>query len=207
MKLKNLTWISLVLLLAVTCHAQRKTYVQLSLQPESKLWLDGNSTLHEFEAKTSEFSATIISDSLLFTEQLVDHPFRQATITIPVKNLHSGNGDLDDNMYDALNAGDHPNIVFTMTADSIISKPGNDSITINTTGTLSVSGKSRAISMTVTALKRHDNIIVLNGTKELLMTDFGVEPPSMMFGVLKTYNNIVIHFNLFLKPDHTFSQQ
>ena len=34
------------------------------------------------------------------------------------------------------------------------------------------------------------------GEKELLMTDFGIQPPKFMLGALKTDNRIVIRFSL-----------
>ena len=182
---------------------------QMQIHPESKLWLEGNSTIHENSAKASEISGSIAVDSMLFIEGKgnLSTLFQHADITIPVKKMLSGNEKLDNNMYDALKADDYPNIIFHLTKDSIISNANKDSLIIGTAGTLAVAGKEKNIEMTVAFLKHHDGTLGIKGSKELLMTDFDIEPPSMMFGVVKTDNKVVIRFDLLLKSRYSVSQQ
>ncbi|MBI1803750.1 MAG: YceI family protein [Ignavibacteriae bacterium] len=184
-------------LLVSSLWAQSGTRTQLTVSPESKLVLNGNSTMHEYSTSASQLSGTIMVDSLLFVEGKRDlsKPFHSVEITIPVKKMLSGNEKLDNNLYDALKADDHPDITYRMTDDSVIAA-GNDSLTVRTAGTLAVAGKEKVIDMVVTVLKNHDSTLSINGSKELLMTDFDVDPPSMMLGLLKTDNAVVIHFNL-----------
>ena len=172
--------------------------MKLSIGQESKLSLEGNSTMHEYSAKASQLLGSAVVDSFLFTEKNNARSFLQADITIPVKKLSSGNEKLDDKMYDALEADDNPNITYHLTSDSItfINK---DTCTIKLTGTLTVAGKQKSIEMTATLLKHQNNSVNIRGSKELLMTDFGVEPPSMMFGLLKTEDKVIIRFDLLLQ--------
>jgi len=190
----------IILFMAGFSEAQTGNRTQLSMQPESKLWLEGTSTMHEYSARASQLLGTIVVDSMLFVEGEVDSSklFQQVEVTIPVKMMLSGNEKLDNNMYGALKVEDHPTITYQMTRDSIISV-SKDSITVRTTGKLAVAGKEKVIDMLVTILKNPDSTLSIKGSKELLMTEFNIEPPSMMFGLLKTDNKVVIHFALLVK--------
>jgi len=188
--------------------AQPSAPGKLTVQPGSKLWLHGNSTIHEYSADASELTGTIVVDSMLFGagNGKLSHPLHKAEIAIPVRKLLSGNEKLDDNMYDALKADDHAIITYQMISDSILSGSGADSLILATNGILAVAGKENVVSMIVTFINRQDGTFGLRGSKEMLMTDFGIDPPSMMFGVLKTDNKIDIHFDLLLKLGKDVSQ-
>lgn len=199
---KRIMYIVLLIPIVVMfAGAQSGSRVQLLLRPESKLSLEGNSTMHEYSARASQILGSFVVDSLLLggKERPLSMPFQQADLTIPVKKLLSGNEKLDNNMYDALKTDDYPNITYHVTADSIISEAKKESLTVKTTGKLSVAGKENTIDMIVTFSKSSDSTFTIKGSKELLMTDFGIDPPSMMLGLLKTDNKIVIRFELLLR--------
>ena len=111
----------------------------------------------------------------------------------------SGDEKLDDNMYEALKADDHPEISFRLLTDSIISF-SRDSMKLNATGMLSVAGKEKEIDMTLLLIQSSTDTLTIEGSKELLMSEFGIDPPSMMLGLLKTDDKIVIHFQLHILP-------
>src|SRR5713226_7417640 len=108
MRKRNVSFMLYLLLLAARSLAQPGNPIEMQVQPETKLRLDGNSTMHEYSAAASVVSGTIFADSALFTAEMVSptRPFRQVELTIPVKKIHSGNEKLDDKMYDALHADD-----------------------------------------------------------------------------------------------------
>jgi len=120
-------------------------------------------------------------------------------LTIPVKQMHSGNEKLDDKMYDALQADDHPDITFRLTGDTIVPGAPNDSLIVKASGILAVAGKEKPVELSVILVRNQDSTVSIKGSKELLMTDFGIEPPSMMLGLLKTDDKVVIHFDIRLR--------
>ena len=195
-------YISIFSAVMLTSASSLFSQTKLSIQSNSKLWLEGNSTLHKYSATTADLSGTISVDSLLFADgkTSLSKPFEQVEITIPVKRLLSGNEKLDNNMYEALKANDYPNITYRMISDSLISSVEKDSMTLKTTGKLSVAGKEKVVDIIITAIKKQDNTLSIKGSQEFLMTDFEVAPPSMMLGLLKTDNKVVIHFDVQLKP-------
>ena len=82
---------------------------------ESRISLAGNSTMHEYSATASGIGGKVSADTGFFGRagNGPAHLFREVRISIPVRNLKSGNEKLDDKMYDALGADDHPAIEFS----------------------------------------------------------------------------------------------
>lgn len=196
-----LTIIGLLYLCGVVT-AQPDTTITLFIQAGSKLWFEGTSTLHDFACTTSTIQGAIGVDTVQLVEGFSNETpfFSKVKIMIPVQSITSGNGSLDENMYEALKAEEHPYIKFFLLEALKISesKKEKDGFEIETKGSLTVAGKEQVIDMTVLLAKKNDGSINVRGTKDLFMTDFDVEPPSFMLGVLKTGNKVVVHFDLML---------
>jgi polyisoprenoid-binding protein YceI len=166
---------------------------QVSIQPSSSITLKGTSTLHDYECSTKTLDGVIGMDHS-------DNVFTSVDISIPVLSLHSNSTSMDDNMYDVLKAKQYPQIHFTLLpSDSIrIAHARADSI-VHLQGNLTIAGKQKLIDLQVVAVKNGNGIIRVHGTKKLLMTDFGIDPPTFMLGVLKTGNEVTVEFSLELK--------
>jgi polyisoprenoid-binding protein YceI len=173
----------------------------MAIQPSSYLVLKGTSTLHDFECKTTTIQGTIEMDPRL-------ESFTNADITIPVKNIHSESSSMDDNMYEALKTDKNPDIRFSLLYPDTVTdlNPVHADSTLKLRGTLAVAGKEKKIDLEVVVRKKENGIVMVHGKMELLMTDYGVEPPTFMLGILKTGNEVVIEFDLELK-DTTFTTQ
>ena len=179
------------------------------LAPESHLWLEGNSTLHHYESSATKLEVrmtgaqALASPSLDALEALVrSGEVKGLEVSIPVAAMQSGKSGLDKNMRSALKADQFPNITFHLENYSI----GNagDSLVIDAHGTLTVAGVAKPIDLRA-GVTRTDKVLRVRGTKELLMTQFGVKPPTMMMGTVKTSDQVVIRFDLRLTPGQSSS--
>jgi len=54
--------------------------------------------------------------------------------------------------------------------------------------------------MSIKAERQSDGSATATGTQDVLMTDFGIKPPSFMLGTLKTGNKVVVSFKLNATP-------
>jgi polyisoprenoid-binding protein YceI len=70
-----------------------------------------------------------------------------------------------------------------------------------TTGTLTISGQEKVISMKIDAERLSDGKATAKAEQALLMSDFGITPPSFMFGRLKVGDEIKVKFNLKAGPE------
>jgi polyisoprenoid-binding protein YceI len=111
----------------------------------------------------------------------------QGIIAIESFDLKSDNSKRDTNMYALLNASVHPSISFEFSSITLKEKEA----TIE--GFLTLNGMKKPIVSTST-ITETDNKINLFGNFSILLSDYGMTPPSMFF--LTVRNQIDIMYNL-----------
>jgi polyisoprenoid-binding protein YceI len=95
-------------------------------------------------------------------------------------------------MYAALKAKENPAIVFRLRSVEV-----GDDLSVKAVGVLSIAGTEREVDLAA-AGTRVDGAFRVRGSEKLLMTDFGIKPPSMMLGAIKTKNEVTVHFDIVL---------
>ena len=189
-----------VLAVAVTAPARAQETTKLQLEPGTELSISGTSTVHAFTCKTNRIDATLIVDRG-YTKDLtkIARPIVSVRVEIPAKSLDCGNGKMNDNMYGTLKAKDNPTITYVMSGYDLENATATG-FAAKTQGTLTIAGKEKVISMTVKADRVEDTKASAKGEQSILLTDFGIKPPSFMLGALKVGNEIKIKFNLKAGP-------
>jgi hypothetical protein len=188
--------ISILTVLFSLAAAMPARAARLVLAGGSGLWLQGDSTLHLYHSTATELRASGRMD--------VAKPFPQGAIegfelVVPVKGLKSGKGGLDKNMYAALKADEFPDISFSLVR--LAAEPGeNGGFSMKAEGVLSVAGQRRDIVLEAVGTGRNGRFEI-EGKEPLLMTDFGVKPPVMMLGAVKTRNEVTIHYRIILNVE------
>jgi polyisoprenoid-binding protein YceI len=175
----------------------------LGLAPGSRLWLAGDSTLHPFTSNATQIEATAKLDGALAGDPaearaaIVGGGLRSLSVSVPVEGLKSGEGGLDKNLRKALKQESAPVIRFTLV--DYQAEPAKDgSLVVKARGRLAIAGVEKE-AVVDGACRFGPDGIEITGTKELLMSDFGVKPPTLMLGAIKTADKVVVHFALKLK--------
>ncbi len=172
--------------------------IKIAPSPQSQIWISGISTLHPFVIKASTFnlqmSIAASGKETLKTAILKGLPVK-LQLTIPVKGLRSEFEAMDDNTQKAMKAKKYPDIAFSLQSYSLSNLNGKESIAV--LGTLSISGVSKPITLNA-ALKISKSKITITGSQPILMEDYGITPPTMMFDTIKVDNKVVVHYHLIL---------
>jgi polyisoprenoid-binding protein YceI len=153
----------------------------------------GTSTLHDWTMETDQVNGTInmnIEGDKISTIDRFD-------IKLKAESLESGKSSMDDIAYEALKSEDHPMISFKLTKIKSITYSGTTA-KIVANGILTIAGKSKTVDVNGTAVN-NNGAIQLNGSKKIKMTDFDMEPPTAMFGTIKTGDSLTINYSLTLK--------
>jgi polyisoprenoid-binding protein YceI len=200
---KTLLTVSALMAVAVTAKAQSASAIRLRLDPTSEVTIEGTSSMHAFHCKTNKIMAYVDVDPG-YTKDLtkIARPIASVKVNIVVRTLTCGNGQMDKNMYSTLDADKNPIIKYTMSGYDILdgsAKPA--AFVAKTTGTLTISGQEKVINMKINAERLSDGKATAQGEEDVLMTDFGIKPPSFMFGTLKVGNEIKVKFNLKAGPE------
>ncbi len=170
------------------------------LVPESSsMKISGTSTLHDWEMKVENFKCDI-SAEIANPSITID----RANFTGISTSVVSHNSIMDNKAQDALKADKYPEIKFKLMNQVKLPSKGN---TFNgtATGELLIAGKSRTINLPFTGKLLADNSIEIIGSKQIDMTEFGIQPPTAMFGTLKTGNDVTISFTINLKQQQAYS--
>lgn len=182
--------------------------VAVALGPGSELWLEGKSTVHDYESRTRELTISFVRDSAArqpadlddFEKLVRSSGIRGVDVHVPVSSLRSGKAGLDKNLWKALKADEHPVIRFHLANYTIVPNPAaGDTVVIRATGLLEVAGNERPDTLDARAYP-NGNGLWLVGSEALRMSDFGIRPPTMMLGTLRVADPIIVRYRLLLVP-------
>jgi polyisoprenoid-binding protein YceI len=102
-------------------------------------------------------------------------------------------------VYKALKADDVPQISYILgTFD--VQPADSTSYTLKTVGSLTIAGTEKTVNMDVNTKRLEDGTLRADGELALLMTDFGVKPPTALLGTLRTHNDIKVKFEILVGP-------
>jgi hypothetical protein len=123
-------------------------------------------------------------------------------LRIPVSSLDCGNRIMERDMHNALKAEAHPFIEFRFKdiRGAIVHDTPNERFQARVSGDISLAGVTRTIDLTVNAQRVARDRFRLQATLPMRMTDFGIKPPTGLFGAIKARNQLVVTFDLMLQP-------
>jgi polyisoprenoid-binding protein YceI len=177
-----------LLLLAAARIPARNTYL---LSGDYTVTINGASNLRDWKENVSKVSGAMEADidpdgAIVLTS---------IRITMEVLSIKSDMGRVMDNKtYKALKADAHPEILFTLNAPLTLSPVKDCANPIPVEGHLSLAGVSRPVIMQVRTCSISQGKLEFEGYENLKMTDFGVKPPSALFGTMRASPDITIHF-------------
>jgi len=102
-----------------------------------------------------------------------------------------------DDMRKALKAKDHPTVVFRAEAYDLARS--SDSVAVTMTGNLTLGGVEKPITIKAHAKPGPNGTLVVSGTREVRMTEFGLKPPTLMLGTMKVDERVTVGFDVVLK--------
>jgi|SRR5215217_4199655 len=171
----------------------------MTLAPESRLWVDGTSTVRSWSCKATALDATIEATSPDAVAAVIDgeKAIRTVNVQIPAEKLECGNGTMNEHMRKALKAKENPVIAFKVTSYDVAKSAGGVAGTLN--GQLTLTGTTKPIAIKAIGVAGPDGTLHVTGTHEFAMTEFGVKPPTLMLGTMKVGDKVKVSFDLYVK--------
>ena len=188
-----------VALLFVTGMASAQD-ITLQATESSSMIIDGDSNVHNWEAEVTQVNGTLVLQNIesVNPDSLTPESFKSLTLTIPVDGIDADSRGLRKNIHKYMEKDDHPNVTFELIDVSEVANQ-NGSLMISGTGTITAIGSEYDVEMQVTATVQNGGIHI-TGEQDLLMTDFGIDPPTAVFGTIRSADEVII------KLDVTFSR-
>jgi polyisoprenoid-binding protein YceI len=188
----------LVLTLLLPVSGWRAPSERLTLQTESRLWIEGTSTIKDFSCRATTVSALVDTRSTNAIPQLLvgDKAVVAVDVKVPVEKPDCSNGTMNEHMRNALKAVENPTILFRLSTYEI--ERTSDGVTGALKGTLSLGGVQRPLVITAVGTGEGE-MLHITGSTEIRMTDYALTPPSLMFGRIKVNEKVIVKFDLLLK--------
>ncbi len=168
----------------------------------SQVWVEGNSSLHRYylnvegiSAQTDLESSGSLAKALL--SMVLGHKGHKLVVTLPVRELKSGNRGMDQIAHEKLREGRFPNVVFTLGDYVIKAFPGSlTTYALLVSGKLSIAGVEKDVVLEPTMVLGRDGIRIY-GSQDVFQKDYGISPYSVAV-VMTTDNKIVVHYMIVL---------
>ncbi|MBZ4675997.1 MAG: hypothetical protein JG782_616 [Anaerophaga sp.] len=183
---------ALILTLFVIPHLLTGQIINLSGDSNS-LKVSGTSSLHDWEMELTTFDAS----AQLENKDNGSYIISDARFSANANDLVSEKSMMTNKAHEALKAEKQPEIKFEQTGTLEIS--GNQNGTYTIAGNLTIAGKTKPVEIALNTNTNSQKKVSVSGNTTLKMTDFDVEPPTVMFGTIKTADEVTINFNLTLK--------
>lgn len=128
--------------------------------------------------------------------------FSHTSLQLATADLDCGHKGINKDLYQTLQADQHPNITIELLKAApakgvLVSNDGW--MPIQATTAITIAGVRKVVPMTIRARQLSDNEFHFVGSKDLLMTDFNIEPPKALFGLIKVDNTITINLDLSIR--------
>jgi len=160
------------------CQAQ-ENYM---LSSESTLSVDGTSTLHDWTVTANTISGSLVKEA---------NTLKKVTFKVEVGGIISERGaTMDKKAHNALNKEEHPYVLFSATDIDFATGEGQI-----ISGKLTIAGVEKEVPVTVAIIQSGEDI-QMNGTQKIILQDFGMEPPTAMFGSIVVGDEVTVKFNL-----------
>ncbi|WP_291854886.1 YceI family protein [Marinilabilia sp.] len=184
-----------VLLIALTITSTTTIEAQnLSLTGTSNsVVVSGTSSLHDWEMILSGFKASTVINKQDDGSVVLDN----AVFTADANNLSSDNSLMDKKAHEALNAKKAPEISFRQS--DAVTIPAGGAKSFNMKGDIKIAGQTKSVSIPVSVKSQNNGTLQVKGTLPITMSDYQMEPPTAMFGTVKTGDEVKVNFNLSLK--------
>jgi hypothetical protein len=154
----------------------------------------GTSNVHDWHIQSkqgqSEAVVVVANDKLTSLQKL--------SFSTPAKSLKSESNQMDKNTYKALKADANPTINFELVSANLTAVDAS-TYNVKGIGRLTIAGVTKQTDVNGTCKVNADKSLTITGTKTFKMTDYKVNPPTALFGTIKTGDEVIINYNLRIK--------
>lgn len=156
-----------------------------TLSDTSAMTIDGSSSLHDWTvtANTMEGTVTENGDSV-----------RAVQFSVAVADILSDRAAaMDNKMHDALKKEEHPKVIFTVDGAGATIGENQD-----LKGTLTIAGVEQQVNVPAT-ISQEEGTLRIKGERMIALKDYGIEPPTAMFGSIVVGDEVTVKFDLVFK--------
>jgi len=198
MGLRKSLLISILFVWVIPGHSQNGSYNYHRVHIQSStITIHGKTNINQFQCSLNQ---PALNDSILvknlWSNQKLE--FKGLKLKYRVDDFECGMQAMNNDFQELLKAEEQPYLYLQL--NSITLHPNNKAfheLNVDAQVEILLAGQRRTVDIKGAKVYNHSSAqMTLKGSKELLMTDFGIEPPTKMFGMIKVNNDIKIEFEI-----------
>jgi polyisoprenoid-binding protein YceI len=193
-----------MILTAATMTANPTAQTAPLAMDTARVTIAGSSNIHDYTAWTDTVRvtrvkvATTVAADTFWQDVVKPGALESFEVAIPAATLTSPAGSgLDKNMHKALKVDANRDITFRLAR-----LERGVTGALMAVGTLRIAGVEREVVIPLKT-ERREAALVVKGELALLMTDYGIKPPTAMLGMLKTDPKVTVTFETVLSVPRT----
>ncbi|MEX0886378.1 MAG: YceI family protein [Phycisphaeraceae bacterium] len=192
--------LTLSLALAGAAHAEAPPVRYHSAETGHKVLVEGTSNIHDWSG-TSERILGWVDVPGRWVEREGELRLERALLSaegsasihvqIPTGVLEGNRRGLASNMHEALEVEDHPYVTFTLTELREVTRADNTAHW-SALGQLAIAGSQQPVELDVAITPLVEDRLRIRVAHDLLMTDFGIDPPRAMMGMARAADEVEV---------------
>lgn len=170
----------------------------ITLLPASQLWVEGKSTIRDWKCAAASIQTTIDGqgENPVRLVSAGEKAITSVDLSLPTAKLDCGNKTMNKHMLKALKAEEHSAIAFKLDSYELVSANGSQKGSLR--GALKLGGTEQPVEIEVDISMTTEGYLRVSGTYALVMSQYGIKPPSLMLGTMKVRDQVVVGFDLLL---------
>lgn len=166
----------------------------------SDMTISGTSTLHDWTCDVPEIEGRLQASPAETSDMLAD--LTKTQVRIAVDAIECNKDRMNRNLREAMSSNKYPNILFLLETADVAPLPDSAGtwMNVDARGELMISGTRKQITLPVKAQRLDDGGLRFVGSTTFNMSSYGVDPPTVMLGAIKTGDEITINFDVVATP-------
>ncbi len=172
----------------------------ITMAPESKLWVEGTSTVRDWKCQAPVLESNIAGNEKAVHEVLEgEKGITAVTLTVPVQKMNcNDNNTMNEHMRKALKLTEFPAITFKLGSYDLKKDPIGVEATL--TGTLMLGGIEKTLTFPLAVSDGGNGKLHVTGSTVLDMKTYDLKPPTLMLGTMRVGKDVTVKFDLLLNP-------
>jgi hypothetical protein len=163
--------------------------------PSSSIEIKGDSTVRKFSAKAEKIELKGTAEMQPLADGFLNWTPTEIEMRIETENLKSDGRTLDEHMHEAMKIKQYTSLIMKLNTFSFEGKNKEGAEMVTSRGSFTLAGVTQTIEIKA-LLRLEGSQVRIQGHKEMLMSDYGIAPPTMMLGTLKTKDAIDVNFDV-----------
>jgi hypothetical protein len=202
--MKVLGFLLTFLLLAGLTHREDADLVhRFIVLPDSHLTIGGKTNINTFNCAIPRYKGR---DTLVLHEggRNVRPVFVRGSVTLDASSFDCGLAVMTSDFCKTISSKSHPAIIIDFISFERAPTYGHGEDRFKGIVKISLSGITKLFEMDCSIEAKSSGLIYLKGGRDFLFSDFNLEPPKHMMGLVKVQQNLTVGFRLVLKLDDDF---